>query len=116
MKTLEQKYNWSDWRTFPDPRNCDYLVAPFGFGVYQLKNSKINEFTLFGRSKNLAHRMSSLLPIPLGASGRNNEEKREYVLNNIENIEYRTVAFTSEKEMKDCERELRQLNIHKFNT
>lgn len=116
MKAIEQKYNWSEWRIFPDPREGEYLVAPFGFGVYQLKNSKINDFTIFGRSKNLAYRMSSLLPTHLGASGRNNEEKKKYVLSNIENIEYRTVAFTSEKEMKDCERELRQLNIHKFNT
>jgi hypothetical protein len=116
METLEQKYNWSEWGRFPDPRKGEYLVAPFGYGVYQLKNSKINEFTLFGSGNNLAYRMSSLLPKPFGQGTRRNEVKREYVLNNIENIEYRTVAFTSEKEMKDCERELKQLNIHKFNT
>ena len=116
MKSIEQKYNWTRWSKFPNPRNGEYLVAPFGFGVYQIKDIKSKNYILFGRSKNLAYRMSSLLPKPLGQGTRNKDEKREYILNNIENIEYRTVAFTSEKEMKDCERELKQLNIHIFNT
>ena len=116
MKVIDDKYNWTKWCNFPDPRKGEYLVVPFGYGVYQLKNHKANEFTLFGSGNNLAYRMSSLLPKPFGQGIRRNEEKREYVLNNIENIEYRTVAFTTEKEMKDCERELKQLNEHRFNT
>jgi len=116
MKILEHKYNFSEWRTFPDPRKGEYLISPFGMGVYQLRNGKTNEFILFGRSKNLSYRMSSLLPKPLGQGTRNENKKREYVLENIEDIEYRTVAFILEKEMKKCERELKQLKIHKFNT
>lgn len=116
METIAQKYNWSVWRKFPDPRQGTYLIAPFGYGVYQLYNKKTNEFTLFGCGKHLAYRMSSLLPKPYGQGTRNNLQKRDFVLNNIEHIQYRTVAFTSEKMMKDCEKELKQLNIHKFNT
>ena len=77
MKEIEQKYNGSEWRKFTDTRNGKYLVAPFGFGVYQLKNSKTNEFTLFGSGNNLAYRMSSLLPKPYGQGTRRNEAKRE---------------------------------------
>ncbi len=116
MKNIDNKYSWTEWRKFPDPRKGEYLFAPFGYGVYQLRNNKTNEFILFGSGKNLAYRMSSLLPKPFGQGTRNNEEKREYVLNNITNIEYRTVAFISINEMKDCEQELKQLKIHKFNT
>ena len=116
MKALEQRYNWSEWRNFPVPRKGEYLTAPFGFGVYQLRNNITNELILVGRSKNAAFRMSSLLPSPLGQGNRDNDEKFDYVFKHIKDIEYRTVPFTSEKEMKDCERELRQLNIHRFNT
>ena len=116
MKSIDNKYSWTEWRKFPDPRKGEYLFAPFSYGVYQIRNKKTNEFILFGSGKNLAYRMSSLLPKPFGQGTRNNEDKRKYILNNIENVEYRTVAFITEKEMKDCERELKQLKIHKFNT
>ena len=116
MGNNNQKYKWTEWNRFPDPRKGEYLFAPFGLGVYQLRNSKTNEFILFGSGKNLAYRMSSLLPKPYGQGTRNNEGKRQYVLNNIKDIEYRTVAFISQEEMKKCEQELKQLKIHKFNT
>lgn len=116
MKEIEEKYNWSDWEKFPDPRKGEYIKAPISFGVYQLYNSKKNEYILFGRSKYLAYRMSSLLPKPFGQGTRKNEEKREYVLKYIKDIKYRTVAFLNEQDMKDCEKEIRKLRIHKFNT
>ena len=30
--------DWSDWRDFPDPRSFGILVAPFGPGVYEMRN------------------------------------------------------------------------------
>ncbi|MDO9154641.1 MAG: hypothetical protein Q7U47_13220 [Paludibacter sp.] len=116
MMDIEHKYNWTEWKSFPDPRKGEFLTAPFGFGVYQLHNYKTNEFILFGSANNLAYRMSSLLPKPYGQGTRNNKEKRIFVFENIENIKYRTIAFTMERVMKECEKELRQLKIHKFNT
>lgn len=43
MRDFEKLYNekWSDWKSFPDPRKGGYLNAPFGSGVYQLRNKKI---------------------------------------------------------------------------
>lgn len=111
-----ENYNWNDWKKFPDPRKGDYLEAPYGFGVYQLRNKKTKEYILFGRGKNLAYRMSSILPEPFGCGKRNNNKKRKYVLKKLKNIEYRTVAFTNEKAMKDCEQEIKKLCFHKFNT
>ncbi len=76
---------WSTWRSFPDPRKGGYLCAPFGPGVYELRNSSTGESVLSGSGKNLAYRMSSLLPKPHGAGARNNEEKRKHVLDYLGN-------------------------------
>lgn len=37
---MNNNLEWSDWRKFPDPRKGEYLLVPFGSGVYQLKNTK----------------------------------------------------------------------------
>lgn len=115
INDINKKYNWSEWKPFPNPEKLEYINAPIGLGVYQLKNKKTGEYVLFGNGKNIAHRMTSLLPKPLGQGTRKNEEKREYVLNNIHNIEYRTVACTNEIEAKKIEDELRKLHIHLSN-
>lgn len=111
-----EKYNWSDWSYFQEPRNGDYLNAPFGMGLYQLKNVKTLENILFGVGNNCAYRMSSLLPKPFGQGTRNNESKRQNILENIEHIQYRTIAFTNRVEMEDAERAIKKLVIHKFST
>ena len=96
---------WTRWRSFPDPRSGGYLFAPFGPGVYELRNQTIP--VLFGRGKNVASRMSSLLPHPLGYGTRNNLEKREYVEQHLSDIEYRTMACEDVRSAKDEERKLR---------
>lgn len=105
---------WTDWLKFPNPQKGEYLYAPFGSGVYQLR-LKTGELVLFGKGENVAYRMSSLLPEPLGAGKRNNIKKRNYVLEHIEEIEYRTFA-TDIENASEIENELKQLKIHIFNT
>ena len=107
---------WSCWRAFPDPREGAYLCAPFGPGVYELRNAQTGELVLFGRSKNLAHRMSSLLPGPYGAGNRDNTAKQEFVLAQLASIEYRTKACSSDAQARMEERELRSTNSYIFPT
>ena len=114
-ETLE-KYDWSEWRNFPDPRIGNYLIAPFGFGLYQLRNIKSNEYILFGIGNNCAYRISSLLPRPLGQGTRNNNFKRIYVLQNISDLQYRTISFLSKEKMSKSEKEIKKLKLHKFNS
>ena len=97
------KKGWSEWRPFPNPMNKEYLVAPFGAGVYQLRNKKVGEFILFGTGGHLAYRMSSLLPKPYGEGTRGNTKKREYVWKHINEVEYRTIAFASKIKAKSYE-------------
>ena len=116
MPDYMDRNDWSEWKYFPDPRKKEYLNAPFGFGLYQLKNVKLNQYILVGIGKNCAYRMSSLLPKPFGQGTRNNNIKRDYVMENISDIQYRTISFLTEIEMKQVENEIKKLNLHKFNT
>jgi len=111
-----ESYIWSIWLTFPDPRNQGVLIAPFGPGVYQVRNKNTGEFVLFGKGKNLAYRMTSLLPYPHGQGVRKNLDKREYILNNIENIEYRTMALKNFADLTEIEREVKNLELYKYYT
>lgn len=118
MEHFEELYNtgWSDWKSFPDPRKGEYLYAPLGSGVYQLRNKKTDEFVLYGTSKNHAYRMTSLLPKPFGTGTRNNEDKRNYVLNNLQNIEYRTISFIDNNDAKLFEYYIKSVEQYLFNT
>lgn len=110
------KIGWSDWKPFPNPKKKEYLYAPFGSGVYQLRNKKTQEYVLFGTGGNIAYRMSSLLPEPYGQGTRKNTEKREHVWNNIDDMEYRTIAFASKKMAKSFENFVKKQEKYLFNT
>lgn len=118
MSDILKHKNWTKWKSFPDPRKQEYLFAPFGLGVYQLRNLKDKEFqfTLFGKGNHLSERMTTLLPKGLGRGTRNNSNKRNYVSDNIASMEYRTIPFDSRENMKQFEDKLKALNIHRFNT
>lgn len=68
------------------------LLAPIGAGCYELRRKDTGEKVLFGASAHVAARMSSLLPKGIGAGGRRNTRKRDYVLKHLAQIEYRTIA------------------------
>ena len=102
------------WLPFPDPRKCDFLHAPFGPGAYDLRNRATKELILKGSGGNCASRMCSILPNPLGCGTRKNTHKREYVLANIADIEYRCWAFATKPEALEKERELARSGKYLF--
>jgi len=110
--------DWSDWRPFPDPRHGGVLVAPFGPGCYELRRRDTGDKVLFGYGGHVAHRMTSLLPEPFGSGRRNNAEKRQYVLEHLGTVEYRTIACQTEEEAKDLEREIKRgaIGVYIFTT
>ena len=108
---------WSKWRSFPDPRIGGVLAAPFGPGVYELRLRSSGELLLFGIGGHLALRMTSLLPAPHGRGTRNNGAKREFILANIADVEYRTLVCTSRSAAADVEREMKgKAGIYRFPT
>lgn len=107
---------WSDWLPFPDPRKGGLLVAPYGAGVYELRNRRTSEFVLRGMGANCAYRMSSLLPKPLGQGTRNNANKRQYVLAHLADVEYRYMVCASAAEARAFEMVCKSERPCLFNT
>jgi excinuclease UvrABC nuclease subunit len=106
--------NWTEYKSFPDPRKQEYLFAPFGAGVYELRNRIENELVYIGKGNNVAVRVSSLLPAPLGCGTRNNSLLREYIHHHLEEIEYRTYACANEEEALSIEIQLQQTHKYRF--
>ena len=105
---------WSKWQAFPNPNICGYLSAPFGKGVYEVRNKKTGEMILFGIGNNVAHRMSSLLHKPLGCGTRKNTDKRDYCTKHLSDLEYRTMPCEKREDAAHRERRLKKSGKHLF--
>lgn len=108
--------NWTIWKPLLSPENIRNIDAPNESGVYQLRNTKTDELVLFGISVTCRKRMKSFYPKPYGKGTRNNSDKREYVLNNWKDIQYRTLSTIDREEAKRIEDGIKQSNNHIFNT
>jgi len=97
---------WEPWRPFPDAAKGELLTAPFGAGVYWLRDARDNQDIYIGEGSNVAQRMTSLLPAPLGHGTRNNAPLRDYVMANIQHVVYRTAACPSKTQAKSLEAKL----------
>jgi hypothetical protein len=74
--------NWTNWKPMPTPDTCRTIDAPKGAGVYQISNKNSKELIQFGIGGECQKRMKSLFPQPHGPAGRNNQNKRNYILEN----------------------------------
>lgn len=104
--------DWQDWRPFPDPRKGEWLLAPFGPGIYELRLG--SEKIKVGKAKNVAYRMSSLIPEEWGSGTRNNAALRQFVWEHLANIEYRCHTCQSEVEAAKTETEMLAAGEYRF--
>jgi hypothetical protein len=116
MNELDDEITWTKWKAFPDPRRSEMLEAPFGPGVYELRDSSSGKFVLVGSSAHCAYRMTSLLPHPFGQGVRKNAAKRKHVFENISGVEYRTCASSTVAEARSLESRLRAQRSYLFGT
>ena len=107
---------WTKWLPFPPPKNIRNIIAPNGPGVYELKNKVTGEYVLVGISVGVRRRMKSLMPAPYGVGRRNNYMERQYVLDNYQNIVYRTISTADRVEAEKIERSLLYSGKYIYNT
>lgn len=107
---------WGEWRAFPDPRSEGVLVAPYGPGVYELRERKTGALVYVGSGGNCAERMTSLLPAPLGCGTRKNARLRQHVLDHLADVEYRTQPSGSAREANAFEKSHRATGKYLFST
>lgn len=112
---MNDNNNWSEFSPFPSPLKQEYLLAPFGAGVYELKNVKTKELIYVGEGANTAYRMSSLLPEPHGAGTRNNSSLRKYIFENINDVHYRTLSCIDKATAKQIQDKMIVKNKYLFN-
>ena len=108
--------DWTNWKPMPTLGNCRKIEGPEGPGVYQIKNNKTKQLIQFGIGIKCQQRMKSLLPAPHGTGKRNNSNKRDYILKNWINLEYRTLETDTRAEAKQIEDGIKAQNNHLFNT
>lgn len=84
--------------------------------MYELRRRDTAELVLVGSGKNVAFRMASLLPRPLGQGTRRNDQKREYVLTNLTQIDYRCCPCESEAEARALEAQRKGESTYLFST
>ncbi len=113
---LNHDYEWSEWRPFPAVEMLYDIDAPLGPGVYELRLADTGEPVYCGKSKTVATRMQSLLPKPWGKGTRNNAGLRSFILENIERVEYRTVALPTGDEAQHIETLMKQKKRYLFHT
>jgi len=107
---------WTQWKSMPAPDYCRLIDGPSGPGVYQIRNATSGELILFGESKHCQKRMKSFFPKPYGTGTRNNEAKRNYVLNNWQELQYRTLQTTLKSDAVNIDRQLKSQKNHLFNS
>jgi hypothetical protein len=106
---------WTEFSPFPSPLRLEYLHAPFGPGVYELKNAKNKELVYVGEGGHVAWRMTSLLPAPYGKRTRNNVKLRQYVFDNLNDIHYCALACKNKATAKQIQDDMIDNNNYMFN-
>ena len=113
---VNHDYAWSGWSPFPAKETLYDIDAPIGPGVYELRIADTSEPVYCGKSKTVSTRMQSLLPKPWGKGTRNNAGLRSFMLENIEKIEFRTVALSTDWEAQQLETMMKRNKLYLFHT
>lgn len=83
---------WCDWRSFPDPRRGELLVAPLGAGLYELRLAD-GVPVLIGASRHVASQISLLLPPETKPIQRPTLSRRRFLLCHLSELEYRVMSW-----------------------
>jgi hypothetical protein len=90
---------WAAWKFFPDPRSGEYLDAPFGPGVFEVRDIETGEQVAFAPSRNVARSLATLMP-PSRSGLRALFPHRTRLMHPGHELEYRTRPARTIREAK----------------
>jgi hypothetical protein len=99
-------YNWTNWKTFPDPRTGAALEAHIGPGVYEVRHSVSGRVLAFGSTSNVARSLSELAIVRRVPKGFAALFQNQVHLPRPLDLEYRTCAVSSRAEARGAARRL----------
>ena len=52
--------NWTSWKRLPNAERGEYVEAPIGPGIYEVRNMATGDLAAFDASSNVAHALAAL--------------------------------------------------------
>lgn len=89
---------WSNWKRFPNALSGDFVEAPIGPGVYEVRHTNTGELIAFGHAGNVANAIAELKVDGGGAWAR--IFRRDNPTPEVDNLEYRTCAAATRADAK----------------
>lgn len=90
---------WSTWKRFPNAQSGDFVEAPIGPGVYEVRHSDTGELIAFGHAGNVANAIADL-KVDGGGSSWSRIFRRDNPMPQVNSLEYRTCATASRADAK----------------
>jgi hypothetical protein len=90
---------WSSWKRFPDAQIGGHVEAPIGPGVYEVRHATTGRVVAFGHTSNVANAISDL-KLNGGIGPLAKLFRRQPLVSQVSELEYRTCAAASRAEAK----------------
>ena len=90
---------WSSWKRFPDVQVGGHVEAPIGPGVYEVRHTTTGRVVAFGHAGNVANAISDL-KLNGGANSITRLFRRQPLVSEVSDLEYRTCAAATRAEAK----------------
>ena len=96
---------WSNWKRFPDVKGGDYIEAPAGPGVYEVRHTLTGRVMAFGHAGNVANTIADLkFDGEVGPLAK--FFGRQPLVSRLADLEYRTCAAASRADAKTAAQRL----------
>lgn len=90
---------WSSWKRFPDAQFGGHVEAPIGPGVYEVRHTLTGRVVAFGHAGNVANAIADL-KLDGGVHSIARLFRRQPLVSEVSDLEYRTCAASSRAEAK----------------
>ena len=90
---------WSSWKRFPDSQIGGHVEAPIGPGVYEVRHTMTGRVVAFGHAGNVANAISDL-KLNGSANAISRLFRRQSLVSEVSDLEYRTCAAATRAEAK----------------